>query len=159
MEGDEMPKDPTRNIARYKVRGGHINEYDFVRRHNEMTHEEEPQFGYHPDIPIPSEQARNERIKKLLAKHGQLQPQAEQVRNKSNKAFKAKPAKKAAGKTTKQASAPKKATSKTAKQASAVKKATGKTAKQASAPKKATSKTIKRASAAKKARSSKKSSK
>jgi hypothetical protein len=26
-----MPKDPSRNVDRYKVRGGHINEYDFEK--------------------------------------------------------------------------------------------------------------------------------
>jgi hypothetical protein len=26
---DRMPKDPTENIGRYKIRGGHLNEYEF----------------------------------------------------------------------------------------------------------------------------------
>jgi len=26
-----MPKDSTRNVDRYKVRGGHLNEYDFEK--------------------------------------------------------------------------------------------------------------------------------
>jgi hypothetical protein len=27
-----MPKDPLRNVDRYKVRGGHLNEFDFSRQ-------------------------------------------------------------------------------------------------------------------------------
>jgi hypothetical protein len=27
-----MPKDPVRNVDRYKVRGGHLNEFDFTRQ-------------------------------------------------------------------------------------------------------------------------------
>lgn len=26
-----MPKDATKNVDRYKVRGGHLNEYDFAK--------------------------------------------------------------------------------------------------------------------------------
>ncbi len=32
-----MPKDPTENIARYKVRGGHLNEYEFQRNQEELA--------------------------------------------------------------------------------------------------------------------------
>jgi hypothetical protein len=32
-----MPKDPVRNIDRYKVRGGHLNEFDFTRQKQLMN--------------------------------------------------------------------------------------------------------------------------
>ena len=31
-----MPKDPLLNIDRYKVRGGHLNEFDFSRQKQSM---------------------------------------------------------------------------------------------------------------------------
>jgi hypothetical protein len=31
-----MPKDPIRNIDRYKVRGGRLNEFDFTRQKQTM---------------------------------------------------------------------------------------------------------------------------
>ena len=35
-----MPKDPTENIPNYKIRGGHLNEYEFKQQKGKMTEEE-----------------------------------------------------------------------------------------------------------------------
>jgi hypothetical protein len=70
-----MPKDPTRNIDSYKIRGGQINQFDYVRNHNEISQEQQP---VSPDqdnpIPFPSEQQQMERVRQLLEKHGEPTP-------------------------------------------------------------------------------------
>lgn len=32
-----MPKDPTKNIFQYKIRGGHLNEFEFQQNQGEVT--------------------------------------------------------------------------------------------------------------------------
>jgi len=32
-----MPKDPTKNIFQYKIRGGHLNEFEFQKNQGEVT--------------------------------------------------------------------------------------------------------------------------
>ena len=32
-----MPKDPSRNVDRYKIRGGHLNEFDFHKQQEEFA--------------------------------------------------------------------------------------------------------------------------
>ncbi len=39
-----MPKDPTKNVDRYKIRGGVINEYEY-HQNQEATKANEPQKG------------------------------------------------------------------------------------------------------------------
>jgi hypothetical protein len=36
-----MPKDPARNIDRYKISGGHLNEFEFHKNQAEMAEEAE----------------------------------------------------------------------------------------------------------------------
>jgi hypothetical protein len=36
-----MPKDPARNVDRYKIAGGKLNEFEFQKHHAEMTEEAE----------------------------------------------------------------------------------------------------------------------
>ena len=36
-----MPKDPARNVDRYKIAGGKLNEFEFQKHHAEMTEESE----------------------------------------------------------------------------------------------------------------------
>jgi len=40
-----MPKDATKNIDRYKVRGGELNEYDFHQNQEEFAQQQEGQAG------------------------------------------------------------------------------------------------------------------
>ena len=54
-----MPKDPTENIDRYKIRGGHLNEYEFQKNQREFAEQEDenliPQHGKKPGkVPTPS---------------------------------------------------------------------------------------------------------
>ena len=36
-----MPKDPARNVDRYKIAGGKLNEFEFQKHHAEMAEEAE----------------------------------------------------------------------------------------------------------------------
>jgi hypothetical protein len=38
--GSKMPKDPTRNIDRYKISGGKLNEFEFHKNQAAMAEEE-----------------------------------------------------------------------------------------------------------------------
>ena len=62
-----MPKDPTRNIDRYQIRGGHVNEFEYSQHQGEMTREEHERF----------ERQEEERV----SREGETEqsPQAEQL--------------------------------------------------------------------------------
>jgi hypothetical protein len=92
-----MPKDPARNIDRYKIRGGQFNEFDFNRQQNELSQEQEEQSEQGRDFPIPSEQAKAERIKKLLAKYGESVPGEQKTEEQPKPVEPAKPTKPAKG--------------------------------------------------------------
>jgi hypothetical protein len=40
-----MPKDPKRNLQRYQIRGGHLNEFEFQKSQRELTEESKFPFG------------------------------------------------------------------------------------------------------------------
>ena len=40
-----MPKDPTRNVDRYKIGGGHLNEFEFQKNQGAITEEERDRFA------------------------------------------------------------------------------------------------------------------
>ena len=40
-----MPKDPTKNIDRYKIRGGQLNEFDFHQNQEEFAETSKPESG------------------------------------------------------------------------------------------------------------------
>jgi type II secretory pathway component GspD/PulD (secretin) len=94
-----MPKDPTENIDRYKVRGGHLNEYEF-QRNQESLAEVRPGDGGNLIPGTPPEQ-RSEQLKELIQK---TTPPAKKTTKTS--------AKKSAKKVTSKKSGAKKATAK-----------------------------------------------
>ena len=57
-----MPKDPTENIARYKIRGGHLNEFEF--QHNQEALAESREQSK-PPIPGTPPELRAQQIKEL----------------------------------------------------------------------------------------------
>jgi hypothetical protein len=61
-----MPKDPTENINRYKVRGGHLNEYEFQRNQEALT-ESRPEDDANL-IPGTPPEERSEQLKELIQK-------------------------------------------------------------------------------------------
>src|SRR2546425_6138446 len=79
-----MPKDPTRNIDRYKIRGGQLNAFEFARNQAAMAQEQRERFERQQEarrlregefeIPPPTEA---ERVTQLLAAHEQAMHQPE----------------------------------------------------------------------------------
>jgi hypothetical protein len=61
-----MPKDPTENIARYKIRGGHLNEFEYTQHHGELERENIPSGESERLIPGTPPQIAAERTKKLI---------------------------------------------------------------------------------------------
>ena len=59
-----MPKDPTRNITRYKIRGSHLNEFEFHKHQGEMAEEFQPP----EDEGRKSRSTQAERVAQLIAK-------------------------------------------------------------------------------------------
>lgn len=70
-----MPKDPARNVDRYKIGGGQLNEFDFNRQHGEMTQQQnapgEGPHGADATSGLPPDQAKAARTRELLAAHGE----------------------------------------------------------------------------------------
>jgi hypothetical protein len=70
-----MPKDPTKNVDRYKIRGGHLNAFEFHQNQgavSQQQHESGGQMnGPEDETGLPPDKAKAERIKKLLAEHGE----------------------------------------------------------------------------------------
>jgi hypothetical protein len=169
-----MPKDPVRNVDRYKIRGGHLNEFDYSRQQTEIAREQGDQQEHGGKIPITSEQTKADRIRQLLHKYGESVPgepkkeeppkevpKAEPARKVKVKTVekppeKARAARKAAGETKKAAAKPvKKAAAKATKAAKSAKRSTAKAATKPAAKaasKKATAKSPARAKASKAAR-------
>jgi hypothetical protein len=114
-----MPRDPKRNLQRYQLQGGHLNEFEFQKSQSEMAEESELPFTDETGKPTPTPAKRIaevtarahqkvEKRKKLgLAKAGGRRTNA--ARKKPAK----KVARKSATKTTKRAPAKKRATVKT----------------------------------------------
>ena len=117
-----MPKDPTKNVDRYKIRGGQLNEFDFNRNQEQFAEYQESQT----DNLIPGTPPEKK----------QMPATSKKLATKGTKATKA--GKKASKKATTKKAATKKAT-KTKKAAKSTKKkaTTGATAKKLAARKSA----------------------
>ncbi len=83
-----MSKDPTRNIDRYKIRGGQMNPFEFHRNQgavSEQQHEHGSWAGGPEELSdLPPDKAKAERIRQLLAKHGESVPQADGASTEEN---------------------------------------------------------------------------
>jgi len=157
-----MPKDPTKNIFQYKIRGGHLNEFEFhqnqgqVRQQHERPWERE---NFDPNTELPGqEEAGSPKAQAKLSRSGVTT--AKQTVKGSKKAAKKlaakKPAKYASKKTTSK-SAKKKVTSKaTSRKAASTNRA--KTTRK-SAAKKSTSRKGRTTRGAKKALTTRRSAK
>ena len=66
-----MPKDPTENIARYKIRGGHLNEFEYTQHQGELERENNPSGESERFIPGTPPQIAAERTKKLIERVAQ----------------------------------------------------------------------------------------
>jgi hypothetical protein len=79
-----VPKDPTKNIDRYKIEGGHLNEFEFQKQQEELAEQRnQPLDNLIPGTPP-----------EVLAERAQ-EREAEAPQTTSKKSKKAKPVKKA----------------------------------------------------------------
>ena len=122
-----MPKDPTKNIFQYKIRGGHLNEFEFQQNQGEVTEQkdrpwEKQNFDPNAKTPEPAVKPEPKSIKKAAAK--QAKPATASTRKQPAKAVK-KATKKAVKKSAKtiRKSAAKKSTSRKARTTRPAKKA------------------------------------
>ncbi|HKU73797.1 MAG TPA: hypothetical protein VJR02_07750 [Pyrinomonadaceae bacterium] len=90
-----MPKDPTKNIDRYKIRGGVINEYEYHENQQALAHDESKGDG--KLIPGTPPEA------KVAAKESKPQKGTKSTKTKKAATSVKRPAKKAAKKATKKA--------------------------------------------------------
>lgn len=88
--GKTVPKDPTKNIARYKIEGGHLNEFEFHKNQEQLAeHRNEPSTNLIPGTPP---EVRAERVEEIQA---EARLTASKIAKKTKPAKKATPAKKA----------------------------------------------------------------
>ena len=91
-----MPKDPTKNIFQYKIRGGHLNEFEFQQNQGQVTEQhdrpwEKDNFdpnaalpGHDPESASPKAQAKHPRA----GSTGARQPAKADSKNAMKKASK-----------------------------------------------------------------------
>lgn len=76
-----MPKDPARNVDRYKIRGGQLNEFDFHRDQQDFAQQGqsrgEGRHGAEEASGLPPDQAKAARTRQLLAAHGESVPETD----------------------------------------------------------------------------------
>ncbi|MDQ3012096.1 MAG: hypothetical protein M3X11_15485, partial [Acidobacteriota bacterium] len=77
-----MPKDPTKNIDRYKIRGGQLNDFEFNQGHGAVSEHQREQGnrmgGPEGETNLPPDKAKAERVRHLLAEHGETVPQTDE---------------------------------------------------------------------------------
>jgi hypothetical protein len=115
---DDMPKDPTKNVDRYKIRGGVINEYEY-HENQEALGQVEPRgdgklIPGTPPEEKPQKGTKGTKTKKAATSANTKNAAKTKKAGKTKKAAK-KAAKKATGNTTRGASAKKLAARKAAK--------------------------------------------
>jgi hypothetical protein len=90
-----VPKDPTKNIARYKIEGGHLNEFEFQKQQEEFAEQRnEASTNLIPGTPP---EVRAERVEEIQAEARQIASKHVKTTpgKKAAPAKKARPAKKA----------------------------------------------------------------
>jgi len=162
-----MPKDPTKNIFQYKIRGGHLNEFEFQQNQGQVKEQHERPWereNFDPNTVLPGqEEAGSPKAQAKLSRSGvttakQTVKASEKGSKKAAKKQAAKkPAKSASRKTTSK-SAKKKVTSKKATTRKAVSTNRAKTTRK-SAAKKSTSRKARTTRGAKKALTTRRSAK
>jgi len=133
--GGKMPKNPKLNIARYKVDGGELNEYEFHKNQQAFVQQQNEPESLIPGTPPEQKAEESEKLQELVAGIGSKSA-----------------AKSTTKRATKSAKSTKKGTTKAAKKSS-------RKAKPAKAARASKSGTSKRASKTTKARSTKKAAK
>jgi hypothetical protein len=65
-----MPKDPKKNVDRYKISGGDLNEFEFHKNQEQFT--EQQRAGFNNLIPGTPPEEKAQRVNQLLRKSQQL---------------------------------------------------------------------------------------
>lgn len=81
-----MPKDPTRNIVRYKIGGSHLNEFEFHKHQGEMAEEFQARADEGREL---GQRTQADRVAQLMAA---AKRKAEKNRRRKAKASGAEPA-------------------------------------------------------------------
>ena len=115
-----MPRDPKRNLQRYQLQGGHLNEFEFQKRQNEIAEDAALRFGDETDRREPTlakqiAEVTNQAHQKVekRRKRGQAKRKGQQTSvsgKKSTKKVVSESATKTTKKTTKRMPAKKRAT-------------------------------------------------
>ena len=123
-----MPKDPTKNIFQYKIRGGHLNEFEFQQNQGDVTEQkgrpwEKQDFDPNAKTPEPAVNPERKSAKRTAGK--QAKTATASTRKQPAKAVKKATKKKAVKKSAKttRKSAAKKSTSRKAGTTSRAKQA------------------------------------
>lgn len=70
-----MPKDPTKNVDRYKIKGGHLNEFDFTQRQEELAEKQTNRDAkLIPGTPPEEKDERSEPVVKKATKKSGSKP-------------------------------------------------------------------------------------
>jgi hypothetical protein len=101
-----MPKDATKNVDRYKIRGGHLNEFDFHR--NQEAFAEQENTGASNLIPGTPPEARAKGAKQATKKTQKQSTKKAATATKAAKATTAKKSTKATKKKSPTGASPKK---------------------------------------------------
>ena len=113
-----MPKDASKNINRYKIRGGQLNPFEYQQNQAAVSQQGSDHEGYWPanhqieDGGLPADQAEAARHKQLLTAHGESVPKQVEATQDFQAAAAAQPAslkKTAAQKSAKTKASPKSA--------------------------------------------------
>ena len=65
-----MPKDATKNIDRYKIKGGQLNEFDFQKNQEEFAEASKPEGNLIPGTPPEQREEARPFLGKLIKKAG-----------------------------------------------------------------------------------------
>jgi hypothetical protein len=123
-----MPKDPTKNIFQYKIRGGHLNEFEFQQNQGDVTQQQGRPWekeNFDPNARMPGQAVKESGKGRAKTAGKQAKPAAAGAAKKQPAKTTRKAAKKKAAKTTRK-SASKKSSGRRAAPAGRAKKATRK---------------------------------
>src|SRR5260221_6619324 len=77
-----MSKDPTKNIDRYKIRGGQLNAFEYHQNQAAVSEHQREQGNWmgapEDGSGLPPDKAKAERIRRLLAEHGETVPKTDE---------------------------------------------------------------------------------
>ena len=86
-----MPKDPTKNIFQYKIRGGHLNEFEFQQNQGDVTEQKDRPWerqNFDPNAKTPEPAVKPERKSGKRTAGKQAKPATASTKEQPTKAMK-----------------------------------------------------------------------